>query len=342
MFGNLSVLPHQQPPAERRLVKWQPMEEILFGKLSASPVRCECGSPLIYRDHTVADTVPTFYSYRREYLCHICYARFTQHMYWKCERDAAVEHSKLHNRRHYIVCWRCAPALYASQLCASDKSCSPLISEPSFFTVLCIARCMASSPSHLVALRLVNKTYAAALEYGKPGVNKLWEKLCRLRWPSISGKLRVSRWDKMYLFRKWRINALSYAHPDNAESYQRDESTIENCAFGVPEKDAERAQALPKGYNWSFRCPLASYLLDRVKSSKGVLFCDECQRNVYLCSNEAEVSEHVSQERCVAIDFDGAWDRKAHNRWFATSGLMGLFDINKEHQREETEIRNRY
>ena len=44
----------------------------------------------------------------------------------------------------------------------------------------------------MVSLRLVNTTYASALAYDKPGVNKLWERLCRLRWPFISTKLKVS------------------------------------------------------------------------------------------------------------------------------------------------------
>ena len=58
-----------------------------------------------------------------------------------------------------------------------------------------------SSVNTLITQRFTSKRFYFILSYYGKGINKIWKDLCLIKWPHISQKLKVSRWDQMYKLR---------------------------------------------------------------------------------------------------------------------------------------------
>lgn len=61
--------------------------------------------------------------------------------------------------------------------------------------------------------------------------------------------------------------------------------SIRNCAF-------------------AFRCEKTWDSLDRL-ANENVRFCNDCEKNVYFCSNEKELMQAIKTNECVAIKLKG-------------------------------------
>ena len=54
-------------------------------------------------------------------------------------------------------------------------------------------------------------------------------------------------------------------------------------------------------YSFEYKCPLKWKNLKRTNKSK-IRFCDQCNKNVYLCKTDKNINKNIKLNNCIAID----------------------------------------